>query len=93
MHGNTLEIPVYWDIVEPEEGKFDFTMVDKLLASARRFEIKFDFVMVRDLEKRQHGLTSGMGQNQSETVKRVISPKRQRCLEPLVALQRQSGSR
>jgi hypothetical protein len=40
MHGNTLEIPVYWDIVEPEEGKFDFTMVDKLLASARRFEVK-----------------------------------------------------
>jgi hypothetical protein len=40
MHGNTLEIPVYWDIVEPEEGKFDFTMVDKLLVSARRFEVK-----------------------------------------------------
>ena len=40
MHGNTMEIPVYWDIVEPEEGKCDFTMVDKLLASARRFEVK-----------------------------------------------------
>jgi beta-galactosidase GanA len=28
LHGNTLEIPVYWDQVEPVEGKYDFTAVD-----------------------------------------------------------------
>ena len=26
--------------IEPEEGKFDFTMVDALLASARRYGVK-----------------------------------------------------
>ncbi|GAI49472.1 unnamed protein product, partial [marine sediment metagenome] len=40
LHGNTLEIPVYWEQVEPEEGKFDFTSVDALLASARRYGVK-----------------------------------------------------
>jgi hypothetical protein len=40
LHGNTLEIPVYWDQVEPVEGKYDFTAVDALLASARRHELK-----------------------------------------------------
>ena len=40
INGNTLEIPVYWENIEPKEGKFDFTAVDELLAGARRYEIK-----------------------------------------------------
>jgi len=40
INGNTLEIPVYWEQVEPEEGKFDFTSVDALLVNARRHGIK-----------------------------------------------------
>ena len=40
LHGNTLEIPVYWNQCEPEEGKYDFTSVDDLIASARKYELK-----------------------------------------------------
>ena len=40
IHGNTLEIPVYWELIEPEEGKFDFTSVDALLANAHKYGIK-----------------------------------------------------
>lgn len=32
---NTLVVPVYWDLLEPAEGKFDFATVDGLLADAR----------------------------------------------------------
>ena len=39
-HGNTGEFPVYWDEVEPEEGKFDFSSVDTLLSFARRYGVK-----------------------------------------------------
>lgn len=32
---NTVVAPVYWDVVEPVEGKFDFSSVDGLIADAR----------------------------------------------------------
>jgi hypothetical protein len=40
FNGNTLTIPVYWLQVEPEEGKFDFSGVDALIATARRYDVK-----------------------------------------------------
>jgi hypothetical protein len=35
MHLNTVLLPVAWETIEPEEGKFDFTCVDGLLEGAR----------------------------------------------------------
>ena len=40
MNANTLEIPVYWEQIEPEEGKYDFSMVDLLLKQAREREVR-----------------------------------------------------
>lgn len=31
MHANTLEVPIYWEQIEPQPGKFDFSLVDMLL--------------------------------------------------------------
>jgi hypothetical protein len=37
---NTVLMPVYWDLIEPQEGKFDFAMVDGLIKDARRHNLR-----------------------------------------------------
>jgi beta-galactosidase GanA len=36
---NTLEVPVYWEQMEPARGAFDFTVVDSILAQARAHHV------------------------------------------------------
>ena len=40
MHLNTVLLPVAWETIEPEEGKFDFMCVDGLLKGARENNLK-----------------------------------------------------
>ncbi|WP_448702882.1 DUF5597 domain-containing protein [Mucilaginibacter sp. AW1-3] len=40
MNINTIYAPVYWELMEPIEGKFDFTVLDGLITDARKNNIK-----------------------------------------------------
>ncbi len=40
MHLNTLEVPVYWEQMEPKRGTFDFSVVDSILQQARTHKVR-----------------------------------------------------
>lgn len=37
---NTVLTPVHWELIEPQEGKFDFNLVDNLITEARKNDLK-----------------------------------------------------
>ncbi|HEV8515052.1 MAG TPA: DUF5597 domain-containing protein [Cyclobacteriaceae bacterium] len=40
MHANTLEVPLYWEQIEPQQGKFNFSLIDTLLLQARQHKVR-----------------------------------------------------
>ncbi|KFF11389.1 glycosyl hydrolase family 35 [Chryseobacterium soli] len=41
---NTVLVPAYWDMIEPEEGKFDFSLLDTTIDQARKNDLKIVFL-------------------------------------------------
>src|SRR5581483_6730562 len=39
IHANTVEAPVYWEQMESQPGRFDFTTVDELVKEARAHQV------------------------------------------------------
>ena len=44
MNLNTVLVPVYWDLIEPEEGRFDYSLIDKTIDEARKNDLKVIFL-------------------------------------------------
>jgi hypothetical protein len=40
LHANTVEMPVYWEQLEPRQGQFDYSVVDTLLTQAREHHVR-----------------------------------------------------
>ena len=40
LHANTVEMPVYWEQLEPKQGQFDYSVVDTLLTQAREHHVR-----------------------------------------------------
>ena len=40
MNLNTILAPIYWELIEPKEGQFDFELLDKLVVEARKNDLK-----------------------------------------------------
>jgi hypothetical protein len=81
--GNTLAIPIYWDEVEPAEGKFDFTGVDNLLSIARRYEMRLILLW----------LCASEDEERSATFQAGYVSHGELCLGSFLPLPGESGSR
>ena len=74
LHGNSLEIPVYWDKVEPEEGKFDFSTVEALITGARKYGVKLILLWFASWKNGNMDYTPAWVKQNPQRFKRVKSP-------------------
>lgn len=44
LNMNSLLVPVYWDLIEPEDGRYDFSTVDQVIAQAREHSMRLVFL-------------------------------------------------
>ncbi len=44
LNVNTVLIPAQWDLIEPEEGKYDFTLIDTAIKKARECDLHLIFL-------------------------------------------------
>lgn len=55
---NCVLIPIYWNLIEPEEGKYDFSVVDKILEYVNKYDLKMEPAVVQYQHVRRYILLS-----------------------------------
>lgn len=74
INANTIEIPVYWEQIEPAEGQFDFAIVDDILINARERNLKVIFLWFGTWKNGAMHYVPSWIKAQPGRFKRVISP-------------------
>ena len=44
LNMNSVIVPLYWELIEPTEGSYDFSLMESIIASARREGLKLGFL-------------------------------------------------
>lgn len=73
MHCNTVQAPIYWEAVEPEQGKFDFTTVDSLVDGARKHDLKLILAWFGSYKNGKMDYVPAWMKEDNDTYPRVIN--------------------
>lgn len=84
-HYNTALVAISWQMIEPEEGRFDFSLVEKMLDNARKNDIKIGLLWFGSWKNGISPYAPSWVLRDTERFKRVITPEgdNSRTLSPL----------
>jgi beta-galactosidase GanA len=74
MHVNTLEVPVYWEQMEPSEGKFDDTVVDNVVEQARAHHVRLILLWFATWKNGKMHYAPEWVKNDTKRFPRMITP-------------------
>lgn len=74
LHCNTVLATASWELVEPEEGKFDFALIDGLIDRARKHDLKLVFLWFGTWKNTFSSYTPSWVKTDLKRFPRVIRP-------------------
>jgi hypothetical protein len=95
MHANTAEVPLYWELIEPEPGRFDFHLVDDILAGARRHGLRLVLLWFASWKNGEMHYAPEWVKRDRAKFRRVIGPRGEELeiLSPLCAAARDADAK
>ncbi|RIV19920.1 hypothetical protein DYU11_23675 [Fibrisoma montanum] len=92
---NTLEVPIYWEAVEPQPGTYDFSTVNYLLTEARKRSLRLVLLWFASWKNGEMSYTPEWVKTAPQTYPRVINAHGERMfhLSPVAAANWQADAR
>ncbi|MBQ6857234.1 MAG: beta-galactosidase, partial [Lachnospiraceae bacterium] len=74
LGGNTAEVPIAWEVIEKEEGTYDFTVIDELIAGAEARKAKLILLWFATWKNGVMKFAPAWVKQDRKRFQRVISP-------------------
>jgi len=74
LGGNAIEVPIYWSQIEPEEGRFDFAVLDELLEGCRSRGLRLIPLWFGTWKNGQMEYTPNWVKTAPDRFRRVVAP-------------------
>lgn len=75
LHANTAEVPLYWELIEPQPGQFDFHLIDAIVLAARAHHLRLVFLWFGSWKNGEMTYTPSWIKLDPRKYKRVAGPR------------------